>query len=122
MTEAFLGEHLIRVAFGLPGTGRTPHERYPPAGGLVLRRCLLGKPWPGRMGLGRGPDGEPHGCGGEPATTNQRMELRAALEALRLGVGSEAGPSSWFPIDVRLNCFRDVGVREVGATVAQLEE
>lgn len=29
------------------------------------------------------PDGEPHGSGGESRTTNQRMELRAVLQALR---------------------------------------
>jgi ribonuclease HI len=52
-----------------------------------------GNPGPGGWAWAVAPDGEPSGSGGEPQTTNQRMELMAVLEALRsLGVGSEAGP------------------------------
>jgi ribonuclease HI len=52
-----------------------------------------GNPGPGGWAWAVEPDGVPSGSGGEPHTTNQRMELRAVLEALRgLGVGSEAGP------------------------------
>jgi ribonuclease HI len=52
-----------------------------------------GNPGPGGWAWAVSPDGVPSGSGGEPHTTNQRMELRAVLEALRgLGVGSEAGP------------------------------
>ena len=68
-----------------------------------------GNPGPGGWGWAVAPDGVPHGSGGDPQTTNQRMELTAVLEALRaLGAGSEAGP-----IDVVsdstyvVNCFRD---------------
>jgi ribonuclease HI len=68
-----------------------------------------GNPGPGGWAWAVAPDGEPHDSGGESRTTNQRMELRAVLEALRaLGVGSEAGPlvvvsDSTYVI----NCFRD---------------
>lgn len=52
-----------------------------------------GNPGPGGWAWAVSPDGVPSGSGGEPQTTNQRMELRAVLEALRgLGAGSEAGP------------------------------
>lgn len=68
-----------------------------------------GNPGPGGWAWAVAPDGQPHGVGGVAATTNQRMELTAVLEALRaLGVGSEAGPievvsdSSYV-----VNCFRD---------------
>ena len=42
-----------------------------------------GNPGPGGWAWAVAPDGEPNASGGEPTTTNQRMELRAALEALR---------------------------------------
>jgi ribonuclease HI len=42
-----------------------------------------GNPGPGGWAWAVAPDGEPNGSGGEPMTTNQRMELLAALEALR---------------------------------------
>jgi len=42
-----------------------------------------GNPGPGGWAWAVAPDGEPSGSGGEPMTTNQRMELLAALEALR---------------------------------------
>ncbi|HEX4980071.1 MAG TPA: ribonuclease H [Ilumatobacteraceae bacterium] len=42
-----------------------------------------GNPGPGGWAWAVAPDGEPNGSGGEPMTTNQRMELVAALEALR---------------------------------------
>ena len=42
-----------------------------------------GNPGPGGWAWAVAPDGEPNASGGEPSTTNQRMELRAALEALR---------------------------------------
>jgi ribonuclease HI len=53
--------------------------------------------------------GVPSGAGGEPRTTNQRMELRAVLEALRaLGVGSEAGTVEVVSDSTYVvNCFRD---------------
>jgi ribonuclease HI len=42
-----------------------------------------GNPGPGGWAWAVAPDGEPCASGGEPSTTNQRMELLAALEALR---------------------------------------
>ena len=68
-----------------------------------------GNPGPGGWAWAVAPEGEPHGSGGEPHTTNQRMELRAVLEALRaLGVGSEAGPVEVVSDSTYVvNCFRD---------------
>lgn len=68
-----------------------------------------GNPGPGGWAWAVAPDGEPRGAGGEPATTNQRMELTAVLEALRaLGVGSEAGRIEVVSDSTYvLNCFRD---------------
>ncbi len=42
-----------------------------------------GNPGPGGWAWAVAPEGTPHGSGGERATTNQRMELQAVLEALR---------------------------------------
>jgi ribonuclease HI len=42
-----------------------------------------GNPGPGGWAWAVAPDGEPSDSGGEPATTNQRMEQLAALQALR---------------------------------------
>lgn len=51
------------------------------------------------------PGGSPHGSGGERPTTNQRMEVRAVLEALR------AHPDERIEIvsdsTYVVNCFRD---------------
>lgn len=68
-----------------------------------------GNPGPGGWAWAVAPDGEPQASGGDPATTNQRMELQAALEALTtLGVGSEAGPVTLVSDSTYvLNCFRD---------------
>lgn len=68
-----------------------------------------GNPGPGGWAWAVAPDGEPRGCGSERQTTNQRMELTAALEALRsLGVGSEAGRVTLISDSTYvLNCFRD---------------
>jgi ribonuclease HI len=68
-----------------------------------------GNPGPGGWGWAVAPSGEPWGSGGELVTTNQRMELMAALEALRsLGVGSEAGPVTVVSDSTYVvNCFRD---------------
>ncbi len=68
-----------------------------------------GNPGPGGWAWAVSPEGIPNGSGGEPHTTNQRMELMAVLEALRsLGVGCEAGcvevvSDSTYVV----NCFRD---------------
>jgi ribonuclease HI len=68
-----------------------------------------GNPGPGGWAWAVAPHGDPHDSGGEPATTNQRMELRAVLEALQsLGVGSEAGPLRIVSDSTYVvNCFRD---------------
>ncbi len=42
-----------------------------------------GNPGPGGWAWAVAPGGEPHGSGGERQTTNQRMEVRAVIEALR---------------------------------------
>ena len=68
-----------------------------------------GNPGPGGWAWAVAPDGQPQAAGGEPLTTNQRMELTAVLEALRsLGVGSEAGPVAVVSDSTYVvNCFRD---------------
>jgi ribonuclease HI len=68
-----------------------------------------GNPGPGGWAWAVAPDGVPFGAGGETATTNQRMELTAVLEALRaLGVGSEAGAIEIVSDSTYVvNCFRD---------------
>jgi ribonuclease HI len=68
-----------------------------------------GNPGPGGWAWAVSPDGQPRGSGGDPATTNQRMELRAVLEALRaLGVDSESGPIEVVSDSTYvINCFRD---------------
>jgi ribonuclease HI len=68
-----------------------------------------GNPGPGGWAWAVAPDGHPRGAGGEAATTNQRMELTAVLEALRaLGVGSEAGAVEVVSDSTYVvNCFRD---------------
>ena len=65
-----------------------------------------GNPGPGGWAWAVAPDGSPAGSGGEAHTTNQRMEIRAVLEALR--VLAPAGPvvvvsDSTYVV----NCFRD---------------
>jgi ribonuclease HI len=42
-----------------------------------------GNPGPGGWAWAVAPDGEPRGFGGERQSTNQRMEIRAAYEAMR---------------------------------------
>ena len=50
-----------------------------------------GNPGPGGWAWAIAPRGEPQGSGGEPSTTNQRMELLAVLNALR-ELGAQLGP------------------------------
>ena len=65
-----------------------------------------GNPGPGGWAWATAPDGARSGFGGEPLTTNQRMEIRAVLEALRALADGQ-------PIHVMsdstyvVNCFRD---------------
>ena len=66
-----------------------------------------GNPGPGGWAWATSPTGEPSATGGETHTTNQRMELMAALEALRAHSDHEG------PIEIRsdstyvVHCFRD---------------
>ena len=65
-----------------------------------------GNPGPGGWAWAVAPDGVPQGAGGEPATTNQRMEIKAVLEALRTLAGTApvvvVSDSTYV-----VNCFRD---------------
>ena len=70
-----------------------------------------GNPGPGGWGWAVSPDGTPSGSGGEMQTTNQRMEIYAALDALR-ALGSPGGAEAPQIIVVSdstyvVNCFRD---------------
>ncbi len=66
-----------------------------------------GNPGPGGWAWATAPTGEPSDTGGEAHTTNQRMEIMAAMEALRAHVDHEG------PIEIRsdstyvVHCFRD---------------
>lgn len=66
-----------------------------------------GNPGPGGWAWAVAPDGEPFASGGEAASTNQRMEVRAVLEAVRtLGPGNpriDIVSDSTYVV----NCFRD---------------
>ena len=50
-----------------------------------------GNPGPGGWGWAVAPGGEPRASGGERSTTNQRMELYAALDAIRV-LGADGSP------------------------------
>jgi ribonuclease HI len=72
-----------------------------------------GNPGPGGWAWAVAPDGTPSGSGGEVATTNQRMEIQAVLEALRATrhlADDHGGP---MPVEIVsdstyvVNCFRD---------------
>lgn len=66
-----------------------------------------GNPGPGGWAWAAAPDGSQNASGGDPATTNQRMELFAVLDAVRvLGSGGgalEVVSDSTYVV----NCFRD---------------
>jgi ribonuclease HI len=55
------------------------------------------------------PDGSPPGSGGELRTTNQRMEITAALEAVRAAVAGHPDQPVVVVSDSTyvVNCFRD---------------
>ncbi|MFZ4812249.1 MAG: ribonuclease H family protein [Ilumatobacteraceae bacterium] len=63
-----------------------------------------GNPGPGGWAWAVAPSGERHGSGGEAHTTNQRMEVRAVLEALRANPGELTIVSDSTYV---VNCFRD---------------
>lgn len=87
---------------------RTPHPL--PAVVVYTDGACSGNPGPGGWAWAVAPTGQPSGSAGERSTTNQRMEIRAVLEALRT-LGGQAGA----PRTVRVvsdstyvvNCFRD---------------
>ena len=65
-----------------------------------------GNPGPGGWAWAVAPDGTPSAAGGEARTTNQRMEITAALEAVRtLAAGGPVVVVSDSTYVV--NCFRD---------------
>ncbi len=63
-----------------------------------------GNPGPGGWAWAVAPEGERRDYGGEPHTTNQRMEIQAALEAVRANEGPLHVMSDSTYV---VNCFRD---------------
>jgi ribonuclease HI len=63
-----------------------------------------GNPGPGGWAWAVAPDGAVHDAGGEARSTNQRMEVKAVLEALRLIEGPVQIVSDSTYV---VNCFRD---------------
>ena len=86
----------------------------------VHRRRVPGQSRAAAGGPGRCPDG-PYASGADPHTTNQRMEITAALEALRALEPDEAGGDR---SGERLDLRRQVLHRRLvaGMAAAQLEE
>ncbi|CAN5774999.1 ribonuclease HI [soil metagenome] len=66
-----------------------------------------GNPGPGGWAWAVAPTGSPSGSGGEPSTTNQRMEILAALEALTALRGERAPIVVMSDSTYVVNCFRD---------------
>lgn len=72
-----------------------------------------GNPGPGGWAWAVAPDGRPSASGGEPATTNQRMEVYAVLDALRTRASLADEHRGAMPIEIVsdstyvVNCFRD---------------
>ena len=66
-----------------------------------------GNPGPGGWAWAVAPDGEPQASGGELSTTNQRMELRAVLEALQALGGDPVAIEVVSDSTYVVNCFRD---------------
>ena len=84
--------------------GSTP---LPAARVVFTDGACSGNPGPGGWAWAVSPVGEPRASGGEPRTTNQRMEIRAALEAL-LTLGVEPGTIEVVSDSTYVvNCFRD---------------
>ena len=90
--------------------GETDGDRGPVV--VYTDGACSGNPGPGGWAWAVAPDGVPSGAGRDAATTNQRMEINAVLEALRtLGVAPPGATPS--PIVVVsdstyvVNCFRD---------------
>ena len=70
-----------------------------------------GNPGPGGWAWAMAPDGSTHDSGGDPATTNQRMELTAVLEALRTNVPVAQAEGKRLVVvsdsTYVVNCFKD---------------
>jgi len=66
-----------------------------------------GNPGPGGWAWAVSPNGSPSGAGGEPDTTNQRMELAAVLEALRALCADHSLIHVVSDSTYVVNCFRD---------------
>jgi ribonuclease HI len=72
-----------------------------------------GNPGPGGGGWAVAPTGEPCGSGGEPATTNQRMEVFAVIDALRTHADVADEHGAPIPIEIVsdstyvVKCFND---------------
>ena len=72
-----------------------------------------GNPGPGGWGWAVAPEGQPCGSGGDPNSTNQRMEVYAVIDALRTcsTMTDEHGASLAIEIvsdsTYVVNCFRD---------------
>lgn len=77
-----------------------------------------GNPGPGGWAWAVAPDGQPSASGGEPATTNQRMEVYAVLDALRTHASLADEHGAPMPIEIVsdstyvVNCFRDAWWRK----------
>ena len=66
-----------------------------------------GNPGPGGWAWAVAPAGDPSGSGGAAHTTNQRMEVQAALEALRTLGGTAGAIEVVSDSTYVVNCFRD---------------
>jgi len=82
------------------------HDRHPMITVYTDGACS-GNPGPGGWAWAVAPDGEPCASGGEPSTTNQRMELRAVLEALQALGGDPVALEVVSDSTYVVNCFRD---------------
>lgn len=95
--------------------GNLPAATVPPMEQLVIYTdgACKGNPGPGGWGWAVSPEGEPNGSGGDPATTNQRMEIYAALDALRTYSTLATDDGAPMPITIVsdstyvVNCFTD---------------
>lgn len=66
-----------------------------------------GNPGPGGWAWAVAPGGAPFGAGGEPLTTNQRMEITAVLDALRYLDLDQKSIEIVSDSTYVVNCFRD---------------
>ena len=72
-----------------------------------------GNPGPGGWGWAVAPEGQPRGSGGDPNSTNQRMEMYAVIDALHTYSTMADEHGAPLPIEIVsdstyvVNCFRD---------------